>query len=298
MAEKDLRNERLMKAVKAVHNMIERDDLEKYRHSQENLGKLFGTEKQVLYQSLTIGGIPAEWVSVNRRHMKKHIILYCHGGGYFTGSLQYARTLTTKLAMSTSMDVLSFNYRLAPEHPWPAAPDDAETVWDYLMYQGYGSRDIIVAGDSAGGNLALALTLKLKEKERLLPRALVLMSPWTDMTLSGKSHQSKASVDPVLNQAYLEKAISYYAGGQDLTNPLISPLYGDFTGFPPVCIQCGRNEILLDDSVSLYKRLCAADVLCRLDTYRGMWHVFQMSPFKNAYDAMDQIAEYVFDVCR
>ena len=158
MAEKDLKNERLMKAIRAVHTMIERDDLEKYRHSQENLGKLFGMEKHVLYQSFTIDTIPAEWVSVNRRHMKKYIILYCHGGGYFTGSLQYARTLTTKLAMSTSMDVLSFNYRLAPEHPWPAALEDAETVWDYLMYQGYGSRDIIVAGDYAGGNLALALT--------------------------------------------------------------------------------------------------------------------------------------------
>ncbi len=298
MAEKDLKNERLMKAIRAVHTMIERDDLEKYRHSQENLGKLFGMEKHVLYQSFTIDTIPAEWVSVNRRHMKKYIILYCHGGGYFTGSLQYARTLTTKLAMSTSMDVLSFNYRLAPEHPWPAALEDAETVWDYLMYQGYGSRDIIVAGDSAGGNLALALTLKLKYEERLLPRGLALMSPWADLTLSGKSHQNKADVDPVLNQAYLEKAISYYAAGQDLKNPLISPLFGDFAGFPPVYIQCGRNEVLLDDSLTLCRRLCAANVLCRLDTYRGMWHVFQMSPFKNAYDAMDQIAEYVFDLCR
>ncbi len=298
MEDKNLRNERLIKAIKAVHTMIEKDDLEKYRHSQESLGKLFGMEKQVTYQSLTIGKIPAEWISVNRRHMKKYIILYCHGGGYFTGSLHYARTLTTKLAMSTSMDVLSFNYRLAPEHPWPAAVDDAEAVWDYLMYQGYGSRDIIVAGDSAGGNLALTLTLKLKEEGRLLPRALVLMSPWTDLTLSGKSHQSKAAVDPVLSQTYLEKAISYYADGQELENPLISPLFGDFTGFPPVYIQCGRNEVLLDDSLSLYKRLCASGVLCRLDAYRGMWHVFQMSPFKNAYEAMDQIAEYVFDVCR
>ena len=299
MSEKKKQNERLMKAIKAVHTMIETKDIEKYRHSQENLGKLFGTEKQVLYESLTIQDIPAEWVSVNRRHMKKYIILYCHGGGYFTGNLQYARTLTTKLAMSTSMDVLSFNYRLAPEHPWPAALEDAETVWNSLMHQGYGSRDIILAGDSAGGNLALALTLKLKEQSRLLPRALVLMSPWTDLTLSGKSHQSKAALDPVLSRAYLEKAVSYYAGDQEsLTDPLISPLFGDFTDFPPVYIQCGLNEILLDDSVSLYKRLCKNGVLCRLDTYQGMWHVFQMSPFKNAYDSIDQIAEYIFDICR
>lgn len=298
MAEKNRRNERLMKAIRKVHAMIETDDIEKYRHSQENLGKLFGMEKQVLYESLHVKNIPAEWASVNRRHIKKYIILYCHGGGYFTGNLQYARTLTAKLAMSTSMDVLSFNYRLAPEHPWPAALTDAETVWDCLMHQGYGSQDIILAGDSAGGNLALTLTLKLKKDGRFLPRALILMSPWTDLTLSGKSHQSKAALDPVLNQAYLKKAVSFYARDRELTDPLISPLFGDFAGFPPVYIQCGRNEVLLDDSVSLYKKLCKNGVLCRLDTYPGMWHVFQMSPFQNACDAMDQIAEYIFDRCR
>lgn len=298
MSDKATPNETLMKAIKTVHSMIENEDIERHRHSQDNIGKIFGTEKQVTYERFQIGDIPAEWVSVNRRHMKKYIILYCHGGGYFTGSLQYARTLTTKLAMSTSMDVLSFNYRLAPEHPWPAALQDAEAVWDDLMYKGYGSRDIIIAGDSAGGNLALTLTLTLKQSGRLLPRALVLMSPWTDLTMSGKSHQSRADVDPILNRAYLEKAVSYYTNGQEPANPLISPLFGNFTGFPPVYIQCGMNEILLDDSALLYKRLCKDGVLCRLHTYKGMWHVFQMSPFKKAYDAMDQIAEYIFDVCR
>lgn len=298
MSEKSKPNETLMKAIKTVHSMMEKEDIEKHRHSQDSIGKIFGTEKQVTYEQLQIGEISAEWISVNRRHMKKHIILYCHGGGYFTGSLQYARTLTTKLAMSTSMDVLSFNYRLAPEHPWPAALQDAEMVWDNLMYKGYGSRDIVVAGDSAGGNLALTLTLALKNSCRLLPRALVLMSPWTDLTLSGKSHKTKAALDPILNQSYLEKAVSYYAGSQALDNPLISPLFGDFTGFPPVYIQCGTNEVLLDDSAILYKYLCRDGVLCRLHTYKGMWHVFQMSPFKKAYDAMDQIAEYIFDVCR
>lgn len=242
--------------------------------------------------------IHGEWTYVNRAHMKKYIILYCHGGGYSTGSSLYARTLTTKLAASTSMDVLSFDYRLAPEHPYPAATQDAMKVWNYLMLLGYGARDIIVAGDSAGGNLALSLTLKLKSEKRLLPRGLVLMSPWTDLTSSGKSHHTRAEIDPVLNAVYLEEMIHNYAKGQDLKNPLISPLFGDYEGFPPVYIQVGNNEILLDDSVMLYKKLLKANVSVKLDMFRGMWHVFQMSPFKTAYEAMDKNAEFIYDICR
>lgn len=230
--------------------------------------------------------------------MKKYVILYCHGGGYSTGSSLYARTLTSKLAMSTSMDVLSFDYRLAPEHPYPAATQDVMRVWNYLMLLGYGARDIILTGDSAGGNLALSLTLKLKEEGRLLPRGLVLMSPWTDLTSSGKSHDSKAEIDPVLNASYLAEMIRNYASGQDLENPLISPIFGSYEGFPPTYIQVGGNEILMDDSVMLYKKLLKANVSVKLDVFKGMWHVFQMSPFKTAYEAMDKNAEFIYDICR
>ncbi len=171
-------------------------------------------------------------------------------------------------------------------------------AWDYLMLLGYGARDVIVAGDSAGGNLALTLVLKLKEQERLLPRGLVLMSPWTDLTSSGKSHVNKAEVDPVLNAEYLERMISSYAGQEDLANPLISPLFGDFKGFPPVYIQVGDNEVLLSDSVLLHKKLVQANVSAKIDIFKGMWHVFQMSPLKAAYDAMEKNAEFIFDICR
>lgn len=230
--------------------------------------------------------------------MKKYVIFYCHGGGYSTGSSLYARTLTGKLAMSTSMDVLSFDYRLAPEHPYPAALEDAMRVWNYLMLLGYGARDIIVAGDSAGGNLALTMALKIKEQQRLLPRGLVLMSPWTDLTSSGKSYEKKADIDPVLNAEYLGEMIHNYADGQDLKNPLISPLFGDYEGFPPTYIQVGSNEILQDDAVLLYKKLLKANVSVKMDIFNGMWHVFQMSPFKTAYEAMDKNAEFIYDICR
>lgn len=292
------RNQNLMQLIKKVHSVVEKDDIEKHRQSQDHVGALFGGGKDILIKDVEIEGIHGEWVSVNRAHMKKYIILHCHGGGYSTGSSQYARTLTSKLAASTSMDVLSFDYRLAPENPYPAACEDAMKVWDYLMLLGYGARDIIISGDSAGGNLALSLVLQLKEQRRLLPRGMVLMSPWTDLTLSGESHQTKAGVDPVLNEEYIQKMIRNYAAGQDLTNPTISPLLGDLEGFPPTYIQVGDNEILLSDALLLYEKMIKANVSVKMDVFPGMWHVFQMSPFKTAYEAMDKNAEFIYDICR
>lgn len=298
MALKEKQNQNLMNLIRRVHSVVEHPDIEKQRQSQDSLGVLFGSKKEMSMREVDIDGLYAEWISVNRAHMKKHVILYCHGGGYMTGSCLYARTLTTKLATSTSMDVLCFDYRLAPESPYPAALEDAMRAWNYLMVLGYGARDVIVAGDSAGGNLALALTHKLKQEGRILPRGLVLMSPWTDLTVSGKSHETKAAVDPVLDEAYIQQAISSYAANENLENPLISPLFGDFKGFPPAYIQVGDNEILLQDSLMLHKRMIKENVSVKLDVFPGMWHVFQMSPFKTAYEAMDKNAEFIYDICR
>lgn len=291
-------NQNLMNLIKRVHSVVENKDVETQRQYQNSMAPLFGGSKDVAVEECEIEGIHSEWSVVNRPHMKKYIILYCHGGGYMTGSSLYARTITSKLADSTSMDVLSFDYRLAPEHPFPAALEDALKIWDHLMLTGYGARDIIVAGDSAGGNLALTLVHKLKQQERLLPRGLVLLSPWTDLTASGKTHQTKADIDPILNARYLEEVTEAYAGGQDLSDPLISPLFGDFTGFPPAYIQVGGNEILLSDSTRLHKKMLKADVSAHLEIFRGMWHVFQMSRFKRAYDAIEQCAEFIYDICR
>ena len=298
MTDNQKHNQNLMKAIKRMHTLVENSDIEKQRASKDSLGNLLVRSNDMSYEDVETDGIHAEWVSVRRNHMKKYILLYCHGGGYNTGSLKYARSITNKLASSTSMDVLSFDYRLAPEHPYPAALEDAVKIWDYLMHLGYGARDIIIAGDSAGGNLALVLTLKLKEQKRILPRGLVLFSPWTDLTRSGKSHKTKCQIDPILTEEYLTRAILDYAAGEDLQNPLISPLYGDFDGFPPVLIQAGSNEVLLSDSKNLHKQMVLHHVGARVTVYQGMWHVFQMSPFKTAYEAMDQASEFIFDICR
>ena len=204
------RNENLMHLIKRVHGLVDNPDIEKHRQSQDHIGAILTNTRELHYQETEIEGLYGERVSVNRPHMKKYLILHCHGGGYSTGSSLYARTLTSKLAMASSMDVICFDYRLAPEHPYPAATEDAMKVWDHLMLLGYGARDIILTGDSAGGNLALSLVLKLKEQGRLLPRGIVLMSPWTDLTSSGESFETKASVDPVLDRGYIDRMVEAY----------------------------------------------------------------------------------------
>ena len=294
----DTEKQNLMKIIKRMHTLVESDDIEKQRASKDHLGKLLVRSADMQYADVDVDGIRAEWVSVRRSHMRKYVLLYCHGGGYNTGSLKYARSITNKLAASTSMDVLSFDYRLAPEHPYPAALNDAVKVWDYLMYLGYGARDVILAGDSAGGNLALVLTLMLKEQHRILPRGLVLFSPWTDLTRSGRSHRNRTVVDPILTEEYLTRAIRDYAADADLQDPFLSPLYGNFHNFPPTLIQAGSNGLLLSDAQDLHKQMIRHQAGARITVNQGMWHVFQMSPFKTAYEAMDQAAEFIFDICR
>lgn len=290
-------NQNLMQIIKRMHGMLESSDVEKQRHSQEQLATVVGNQGEALITDLMIEEMHAEWVSVERAHLKKYVILYCHGGGYSTGSSLYARSITTKLANAASMDVFSFDYRLAPENPYPAATEDAMKAWNHLMLHGYGARDVIVAGDSAGGNLALSLVHKLKQENRLLPRGLVLFSPWTDLTCSGKTYETRKMVDPILSKKYIEDMIQNYAPGDELDNPLISPLFGSFEGFPPTYIQVGDNEILLADAISLQKKMLRANVSVKLDVFKGMWHVFQMAPFKKALEAMDKSAEFIYDIC-
>lgn len=295
-------NQGLMKLVKTVHDFTLRDDLEKQRRSQVAIGKLLGTKNsEASYSEFMIEHIPCEWVRPVKPHKNDTIIFYCHGGGFYTGSLEYARTLTTKLALSSSMELLSFNYRLAPESPAPAALEDVLTVWDHLMHLGYGAKQILVAGDSAGGNLALGLGLKLKAQGRMLPKGFVLFSPWTNLTLKGESIAKKAELDPILNYEYLQEARVAYVpnGANDATifeDPFVSPLFGDYKHFPPVYIQVGSNEVLLNDSTDLKKHLTSQKVDVKLDLYKGMWHVFQMTNMKKANEAVDKAAQFMLDL--
>ena len=290
----------VMGALKAVHSAtspdsMEPEDLERQRKGQELLGRLIAPMVGLSWEPFDLEGMPAAWVRPERGHDKHRVVLYCHGGGYTSGNLGYSRILASKLANVTGYEVLSFEYRLAPEHHFPAPLVDVTKAWDYLMHLGYGARDIVVAGDSAGGNLALVLTMLLRDAGRLLPRRLVLMSPWTDMTASGKSYRERRDADPMITMNYIQAVRAAYAPGRELSSPMLSPLFGDFDRFPPVLIQVGTNEILMSDSVRLRDRLVQAGIPCRLEVWPDMWHVFQMFPMKKASQAMDSVGRFLLE---
>lgn len=289
-----------MNVLKTIHsatspNSMAPEDLERQRRGQELLGRLAAPMLGMRWEPFQLRDIPAAWVRPERGHDRRHVILYCHGGGYTSGNLGYSRILAARLAHATGYEVLTFAYRLAPEYPAPAAAEDAMTVWNYLMHLGYGAREVVVVGDSAGGNLALVLTLMLKNAGRILPRRLVLLSPWTDMTAGGSSYETQAEHDPMLTREYIMAVRSVYAPDRDWSDPMLSPLYGNLAGLPPVFIQVGGNEILCSDSVRLRDRLTAAGVLCRLEVWPDMWHVFQMFSIKRAAEAMEHIGRFLLE---
>lgn len=290
----------MMKAMRTIRSASSpaaagQEELDRQRKGQKVLGRLAAPLLGLSWEPFELNGMPAAWVRPERGHDPRKVVLYCHGGGYTSGNLGYSRPLASKLTNATGWETLCFEYRLAPEHPFPAAVDDARKAWDYLMYLGYGARDVMVAGDSAGGNLALVLCHQLKQAGRQLPGKLVLMSPWTDMTASGRSYTQRAEIDPTITMDYIRAVREVYADGKDLTSPFLSPLFGDFTGFPPTLIQVGTNEILYSDSIRLRERMLADNVHCQLEVWNDMWHVFQMFPTRKSTLAMESIGKFLLD---
>ena len=288
----------MMAALKTIHSAtspdsMDPDDLRRQRRGQEVLGRLISPPIGFSWEPFTHQQLPMAWVRPERGHQRRRVILYCHGGGYTSGNLGYARVLAAKMSAATGCETLAFQYRLAPEHPYPAALEDALTAWDYLMHLGYGAREVIVAGDSAGGNLALELCLKLKETGRFLPGRLVLFSPWTDLTASGDSYSSARDLDPMLTMDYIHAVRGAYAPQGKWDDPHLSPLFADLHGFPPTLIHVGEREILRDDSTRLADKLRNAEAPCVIRTWPDMWHVFQMFPVKSAGEAMEHMATFL-----
>ncbi len=296
-----LKLEMPMRILKALHSATAPGDmtsaeLEKQRRSQELLGQLAAPMSGLSWEEFSLSGMKAAWMRLERPHRHARCVLYCHGGGYTSGNLGYSRVLASKLVRSTGLDTMSFEYRLAPEHPYPAALEDAFRAWDHLMYLGYGAKDVVLAGDSAGGNMALVLCLALRRAGRMLPGALLLMSPWTDMTASGASYSERAEADPILTNEYIQAVREAYAPGADYSRPEFSPIFGDFSAFPPALIQVGTHEILYSDSERLAERMKAAGCYCRLEVWENMWHVFQMAPAKKSAAAMESMAHFLLEV--
>jgi monoterpene epsilon-lactone hydrolase len=221
-------------------------------------------------------GVPVRW-TVAPRAARDRVLLYFHGGGYVLGSLDTHQDLMARLANGTGWSVLGVDYRLAPEHPWPAAVDDAVAVYRWLRAEQPEAR-IALAGDSAGGGLALALMQRLAAQGLPQPVAAVLFSPWTDLTASLDSHRSRAEVDPMVSGTVLRRLAAHYVAGADATHPEISPLFGDLTGLPPLLIQVGDDEVLLDDARELGRRAAAAGVTVSQRVWPGAFHVFQIVP--------------------
>ena len=290
----------LMRTIKAVHSVstdptaMTPSDLNRQRTSVEVFSRLVTPPVGVHTDDFTVDGIPCEITKPEFAHRKDVIILYCHGGGYTSGGLGYARILAAKLALHTGIEVVSFEYGLAPENPYPGPINDGMKIWDYLMHQGIGASKVILAGDSAGGNMALEISIRLREEKRLLPGALVLFSPWTDMTITNGSYENYKDKDPMLTAEYVMTVRSAYAGKDaDFTDIHLSPLYADFEGFPPTLIQVGSNEVLRDDSEKLYKKLTKANAYAKLEVTQGGWHVFQQMPIPRAIRALDSVKFFI-----
>ena len=207
------------------------------------------------------------------------VVLHLHGGGYVGAMRKHYKQMAGLYSeVGGGATVITVDYRVAPEHTFPAALEDALTAYEWILDQGYSNDQIILAGDSAGGGLAMALVHTLKASWRKLPAGIVAMSPWTDVTCSGSSYKDNYEIDPVFGNERAELVFENpYVGDADPRDPRISPLFGDFYGFPPMLIQVGTDEMLLSDSISVAEKAKSAGVKVRLSVYNGMFHVFQMA---------------------
>jgi epsilon-lactone hydrolase len=222
-------------------------------------------------------------------------VLYLHGGGYVSGGPAHYRHFVWRIADALAATVWVLAYRLAPEHPFPAALEDATAAYAYLAGQAYDTRALFVMGDSAGGGLVLALLLKLRNEDISLPRAAVALSPWTDLALTGPSLEENADADPMLNAGDMPEIAQLYLGGTDPRMPYASPLYGDAARLPPVLIQVGSDEILRDDAVRMAEKLKHDNPKSRLEVWHRMPHGWQLCvPFlPEARRAIGNIADFV-----
>jgi monoterpene epsilon-lactone hydrolase len=243
---------------------------------------------------VTVGGIGAVEVTIDGTD-PEDVILYFHGGVYVIGSAAATVPLVSDIARRTATKVISVDYRLAPEHPYPAALQDARAAYEGLLQQGVDAGRIAFAGESAGAGLAVAALLALRDTDRPLPSSAFLMSPYADLTLSGESLVDKEALDPILTPDGLRRRVTDYVADADASGPYISPVLGDLAGLPPMLIQVGSHEILLSDALRLAARAATADVAVTLDVVPGVPHVFQAyaAVLDEGNGALDRAATFI-----
>lgn len=271
---------------------ISRTETTTHRKNFERLANIIKFPRFVTMEETTYADVPSAWFAPNG-YGKSRVILYFHGGGYCVGSYHTHKALIARIARATGYKVLAPNYSKAPENPFPAAIEDALKVYKKMLEDGY--ENIILGGDSAGGGLSLAVTQKTIELGLPKPAALILLSPWTDLTFSGDSVEKKADKDPLIVPHLLKIFAEKYIQKNEPTNPYISPLYSDFRNYPPTLIHVGGNEVLLDDSTRLAKKMNTAGVKVEFAIYKNQMHVFQYLAgiLPEANDSINKIGEFV-----
>jgi monoterpene epsilon-lactone hydrolase len=268
--------------------------IEEQRATFEALTSRFQPGEDVRCQRVDAGGVPAEWITAPEA-TDERVIYYLHGGGYTLGSINTHREMISRISRAAGARALAIDYRLAPENPFPAALEDATTAYRWLLSTGVDPARLVIAGDSAGGGLTVATLVALRDAGGPLPAAAVCLSPWVDLEGLGESMITKAEVDPMVpREAGLQWAKAYLGGAHPRT-PLASPLYADLAGLPPLLIQVGTAETLLDDSTRLAERAKAAGVDVELEVWDDMIHVWQFfaAMLPEGQQAIDRIGEFI-----
>ena len=226
-----------------------------------------------------------------------YLLVHCHGGAYVSGGLVQAKAMAALICGAAKLSTVTFAYRLAPEYPYPAAVEDALSLWDAVLAAGFDPCRIALVGESAGGNLCLALCQALRSQGRPLPAAMALLSPWADLLQTGPSYQRLQNVDATLSAPELMQSALAYAGGQEklLRDPMLSPIYADFSGFPPTQIHAGTSELLLSDAETLATRMRLAGVQTELIRWAGMCHVFQLFGFPESRESLKAAGQFLRD---
>jgi monoterpene epsilon-lactone hydrolase len=245
------------------------------RERLDAVGSAYPVARDIKCDAVAAGGVPAEW-SLAPSSDPTRVLMFLHGGGYCSGSIASHRSMVTETGRAAKMRTLAVGYRLAPEHPFPAALDDALAAYEFLLAQGIAPGRIAIGGDSAGGGLTLALMLRLRDSGRSLPGCGWLVSPWVDLQMTGTSLIEKADVDPLIQKVYLQELATAYLAGSDPAAPLVSPLHADLGGLPPLLVQVGSAETLLDDAVRITRRAAIADVPVTLEVWPHMIHAWHL----------------------
>ena len=248
----------------------------------------------VTVTAAALGGVPTAEITVEGVE-PRHVVLYFHGGVYVIGDAFLAADLASQVGRRTHAKVISVDYRLAPEHPYPAAVDDALSAYEALLQNGIAPVDIVFAGESAGGGLAIATLVNARDHGLPQPAAALVMSPYVDLTLAGTTMETRRDLDPLLNRDLLEPRVADYTSGQDAGLGLISPVFADLSGLPPLIIQAGTHEVLLDDALRLVRQAATADVEVTLDITPGVPHVFQAyhAILDEAAAALDRAGQFL-----